>query len=102
MNENIPILQQRKSVITTNPLIHTTTPPQTNNDSSNAVSSTFNTLNSSIVKCVLDLSDEIGKKPDQTSWQSHTTNILLKNNRLLSLIALSLYIAIFIMLLWLI
>lgn len=85
-----PILQQTKSVITTNPFIEPT--------EDKPVNPTFTDINKGISKSFIGLLDDLFNKPDDINWDDYLKMILAKDNRFNYLTVLLFFIALYILL----
>jgi hypothetical protein len=71
----IPILQQTKSEITTNPFIKEEVKPI-------IVNPTFNEINQNLSRTFINVLDDLLNKPSKESWSSYLQDVLYKNERL--------------------
>jgi hypothetical protein len=85
-----PILQQTKSIITTNPFI-----VPTENEGSKL---TYTDTSKGVSKSFIGLLDDLLNKPDDTNWYDYLKMILTKDNRLNYLTVLLFFIALYILL----
>ena len=93
----VPILQQTKSVITTNPYITGALPTNTNNLPVKK-SPTFNHINSKLSESVLGIIDDIFVKPNDIPWSNYLVMILEKGERYTYLCVLLIFITLFLVL----
>lgn len=84
-----PILQQTKSIITTNPLIKEIDPN---------VNPSFSQINKNISITFMELLDDLFNKPDTENWNNYISIILLKDNRYNYLAVLLFFVALYILL----
>jgi len=85
-----PILQQTKSIITTNPfIIPTENKPET---------ITFTDINKGVSKSFIGIFDDLFNKPDDANWDDYLKMIIAKDDRFKYLTVLLFFIALYILL----
>lgn len=85
-----PILQQTKSIITTNPfIIPTESKPDT---------ITFKDINKGVSETFIGIFDDLFNKPTDANWDDYLKMIIAKDDRFKYLIVLLFFIALYILL----
>lgn len=88
-----PILQQQKSKITTNPLIQPVVEhPEVDSNEQGLITISFHNMNQKIVQCLHDINTELYNRPNKTVWHTYLISVFTKEDRLISLIVMVLYL----------
>lgn len=98
VNSPIPILQQQKSVITTNPYITGTIQENETKQKENK-SPTFNEINTKLSISIMGLIDDLFIKPNDIPWSNYIVMILEKDQRYTYLCVLLVFTTFFLILL---
>ena len=94
-NDPVPILQQQKASLTTNPFIK----PKETHEETNEPQTETPKMNTQISITFIGLLDDCLNKPDDIEWKHYAPIILQKDNRFTYLLVLVIFFIMFILLL---